>query len=57
MELLATVPNPREKDLLKEIHARIPVVVVRHAVEGGIERSVVIPPGAVYPDRRPVEGH
>jgi len=47
--------KPGEKDLLEKIFARKPGVVVRFAVEGSIEWCVVVPLGAVYPNRRPVE--
>ena len=46
-----------EKDLLEKICTRVPIVRVRHAVDGGVKRAVVAPLGAVYPHRRPVEGY
>ena len=48
-------PKTGEKDLLENICARIPVVGVSCAVEGSIVRSMVIPLGAVYPNRGAVE--
>lgn len=46
-----------DEDLSKNIHARIPVVVgVRLIIDGGVKHAMVVPLGAEYPHRGPVEG-
>ena len=48
--------SPREKRFPSS-YGGIPIIGERYAVKGGTVRSVVVPLGAVYPNRCSVESH